>query len=224
MDIKAVRLNRLRKLVADRYEGNAGRCADFMGMKRPQINRWLTHNDEARQGISEESARDIEKKHGLPSGWLDVDPQTELLQHVLEDSDFVSIRRVHFKLSAGISGYSVEHIDGTKSPIFFRHDWIDRRGYKPDYLYAIEVSGASMEPGLYDEDMVVINTLDNKPEDGQVFAFNYEGELVIKRLKRDSGEWWLSSDNNDKRRYPDKRCDENVFILGRIIHKQSERL
>jgi phage repressor protein C with HTH and peptisase S24 domain len=60
--------------------------------------------------------------------------------------------------------------------------------------------------------------------DGEVFAANYDGELVVKRLVRDAGEWWLSSDNRDERRYPRKRCDEHTFILGRIVHKQSERI
>ena len=60
--------------------------------------------------------------------------------------------------------------------------------------------------------------------DGDVYAVNFEGELVIKRLVRDEGQWWLCSDNPDQRRYPKKRCDERVGLLGRIVHKQSERI
>lgn len=53
---------------------------------------------------------------------------------------------------------------------------------------------------------------------------NYEGELVIKRLVRGAGQWWLASDNPDQRRYPRKVCGEDVFCIGRIVHKQSERI
>ena len=40
-------------------------------------------------------------------------------------------------------------------------------------------------------DTVVINTAQAEPKDGAVFAVNYEGQLVIKRLVRDAGQWWL---------------------------------
>ena len=137
---------------------------------------------------------------------------------------FVAINRVLFKLSAGCTGYQVEPIEGNGPPIFFRRDWVERHNYNPAKLLAVRITGSSMEPGLYDSDLVVINTADIKPQDGDVFAANYEGELVIKRLKRDSGEWWLASDNDDKRRFPDKRCDEHAILLGKVIYKQSERI
>ena len=106
----------------------------------------------------------------------------------------------------------------------FRREWYERNGYQPDKLLAVRVSNGSMEPGLYDGDTVVVNTADTTPADGVVFAVNYEGELVIKRLVRDSGQWWLASDNPDQRRYPRKVCDEHAFLLGRIVHKQSEKI
>ena len=81
-----------------------------------------------------------------------------------------------------------------------------------------------MEPSLWDGDLVVINTSDTSPHDGEAFAINYEGELVIKRLRRDAGEWFAISDNSDQRRYSPKRCTEDVVILGRVIYKQSERI
>jgi phage repressor protein C with HTH and peptisase S24 domain len=81
-----------------------------------------------------------------------------------------------------------------------------------------------MEPALWDGDLVVINTADTSPHDGDAFAMNYEGELVIKRLRRDAGEWWATSDNADQRRFAPKRCTEDVKIIGRVVYKQSERI
>jgi phage repressor protein C with HTH and peptisase S24 domain len=82
-----------------------------------------------------------------------------------------------------------------------------------------------METNLHEGDMVVVNTADTEPKDGEVFAVNYEGEPVIKRLARDRGTWWLASDNQDKGRYPNKECVEgSCIIVGRVIHKQSERI
>lgn len=137
------------------------------------------------------------------------------------DGDAVSIRQARLKLSAGVSGYAIEYEDGDGQPIFFRKDWMDRNGYRAEKLLAVKVSGVSMEPGLYDGDVVVVNLADSQPHDGAAFAVNYEGELVIKRLLRDDGEWWLTSDNPDKRRFANKRCSDGVQLLGRVIHKQS---
>lgn len=138
--------------------------------------------------------------------------------------DLLSVPRVKFKLSAGVSGYSGEPQNGNGKPVFFRKDWFELHNYKQNKLLALHVSGASMEPSLWDNDLVVINTEDTKPHDGDVFAINYEGELVIKRMRRDAGEWIACSDNADQRRFAPKRCTEDVRIIGRIVYKQSERI
>lgn len=142
-----------------------------------------------------------------------------------ETDQFIAIRKVAFRISAGIAGFAVDYIDsGDGGPLFFQRSWFEARGFDPDKLYALKVRGASMEPTLSDGDHVVINTADVDPTDGDVFACNYEGEFVIKRIIRDSGDWWLSSDNMDSRRFPRKRCDEHTFIIGRVVHRQSERI
>ena len=44
-------------------------------------------------------------------------------------SDFVPIRRVQIKVSAGVTGYYVEPLQGDGPPIFFRADWIASKRY-----------------------------------------------------------------------------------------------
>ena len=146
------------------------------------------------------------------------------LVYLSEHPDLLAVPRVKFKLSAGVSGYSVEPENGNGKPVFFRKDWFELHNYKPNKLLAVRVSGSSMEPSLWDDDLVVINTEDTKPHDGDVFAINYEGELVIKRMRRDAGEWFACSDNADQRRFSPKRCTEDVQIIGRVVYKQSERI
>ena len=139
--------------------------------------------------------------------------------------DYPAIRRVRFRLSAGASGFGVDYShseDG--APIVFQRGWYEARGLKPCKLFAVKVANGSMEPGLHHDDTVVVNTDSVTPKDGVVFAVNYEGEMVIKRLVRDGGQWWLASDNQDQRRYPRKICDEHSVLIGEIVHKQSERI
>ena len=138
--------------------------------------------------------------------------------------DYPAIRRVRFALSAGAHGYAVEYEQEPAAPIVFKRQWYERNGYRPEKLFAVRVMNGSMEPGLYDGDVVVVNTDASTPKDGCVFAVNYEGEMVIKRLVRDAGSWWLCSDNPDQRRYPRKVCDEHCILIGQIVHKQSERI
>lgn len=141
-----------------------------------------------------------------------------------DNPDYPAIRRVRFKLSAGADGFGVEYLDEQGAPIVFQRQWFERNSYEPAKLFAVGVANGSMEPGLYDGDVVVVNTAATDLKDGVVYAVNYEGQLTIKRLVRDAGQWWLSSDNPDKTRYPRKVCHEDTFIIGEIVHKQSERI
>lgn len=138
--------------------------------------------------------------------------------------DYPAIRRVRFKLSAGATGFGVDYHDEDRAPIVFERAWYESRGFRPEALFAVKVANGSMEPGLFAGDTVVVNTAQAAPRDGVVFAVNYEGEMVIKRLVRDSGQWWLCSDNPDQRRYPRKVCDEHCLLIGEVVHKQSERI
>jgi phage repressor protein C with HTH and peptisase S24 domain len=82
-----------------------------------------------------------------------------------------------------------------------------------------------MEPSLYEDDIVIVNTLDTKLVDGAVYAFNYEGEAVVKRLARDAGQWWLASDNPDQRKYHRKLCQGGAcLVIGRVVRKESDRI
>ena len=135
--------------------------------------------------------------------------------------EFVPVQRVHIRASAGITGFAVEHIEGNGPPIFFRADWIAAKRLNPAQLYALKIVGSSMEPGLWDGDLVVLDSTDTSPKDGEVFVVNYEGEVLIKRLRRDVGAWWLDSDNA---RHKPKLCDEHAILIGRVIYKQSERI
>jgi len=139
--------------------------------------------------------------------------------------DFPAVKKVNLRVSAGITGFGVEPCTGDDSLIVFRADWYQSRRLKPDNLLALKVSGASMEPNLYDGDVVVMNRADTELKDGEVFVFNLDGEVVIKRAVRDGGQWWLDSDNQDKTRFTRKACPDGICIpLGKVIHRQTERI
>lgn len=201
------------------------------GVKPPSVHGWLSGKSKFLRG---ENLLKAASTLNVNQQWLATGDgsmrssshaKTEPTEISLDNNpDYPAIRRVKFKLSAGVSGFSVDYQSGDGNPLVFRSDWYKKNGYTPSKLFATYVSNGSMEPGLYDGDTVVVNTEQTTPKDGVVFAVNYEGELVIKRLMRDDGQWWLASDNPDQRRYPRKVCHEGVILIGEIVHKQSERI
>lgn len=141
-----------------------------------------------------------------------------------DDPRLTIIPKVRLRLTAGISGFDVEPEPYDGSTTTVPTDWMDRRGYRRDDLVAITVRGESMEPTFYEGDLVVINTADKQPVDGGVFAINYEGEPVVKRMSRDAGQWWLTSDSSDQRKYHRKICrGDACIIIGRVVRKETER-
>jgi phage repressor protein C with HTH and peptisase S24 domain len=178
---------------------------------------WLgTGDGEMEISLSSSNAATTSSSAGLTTGRVEINLEN--------NPDYPAIRRVKFKLSAGASGFGVDYMGEDAAPIVFQRSWYEGRRLTPSKLFAIRVANGSMEPGLHDGDTVVVNTGADEPKDGVVYAVNYEGELVVKRLVRDEGSWWLSSDNPDQRRYPRKRMTEDCFVLGEIVHKQSERI
>jgi len=142
-----------------------------------------------------------------------------------DDPDFVQIPMVKLRLQAGVTGFQTEPERRDSGTVGMRRNWIDRSGFNPSSLIGILVKGESMEPSLYEDDIVVINTADKSPVDGAVFAVNYEGEAVVKRLSRDAGEWWLTSDNSDQRKHHRKICrGDACIIIGKVVRKESDRI
>lgn len=163
----------------------------------------------------------LARAYGVNPNWLDTgdgemigSEKAPTVIDLEDNPDYPAIRRVTFKLSAGACGFGIQYRDERGAPIVFQRQWYEGRGLHPDKIFAVEVSNGSMEPGLYDGDTVVVNTESVDPKDGVVFAVNYGGELVIKRLVRDGGQWWLSSDNPDQRKYSRKVCNEHCILIG----------
>lgn len=141
-----------------------------------------------------------------------------------EDSDHLyRIPKVELRLKAGVTGFQTEPDRRDGGTMGLSRSWADRKGYDPEQLMAIQVKGESMEPTFYEGDTVVINLADKKPVDNGVFAINYDGEAVVKRLSRDAGQWWLMSDNTDQQKFYRRMCrGTECIIIGRIVRREGD--
>lgn len=205
------------------------------GASKSVVNQWLTGKIKS---IDIRYALNIERELGFSHIWLmtgegdPLQPPEARVRNALavraadnDDGEFVQIAMVKLRLSAGITGFQTEPEGRDGGTLGMRRNWIERHNLSAEHLIAILVKGESMEPSLYEDDIVIINTLDKKAVDGAVYAFNYEGEAVVKRLSRDAGKWWLTSDNPDQRKYHRKLCQSNACLpIGRVVRKESDRI
>lgn len=238
MNIYRHRRERLTTLIRDHYGGTRKALADASGWSEARISQILSSTYREGRAFSEKIARKLEGDLALPAMFFDhgaiapaeeasIAPSFLRVRPIDAHSPgIVQIRRVRLRLSAGIVGFAVEQDEEAGGGSFsVETDWMARNRFAPDDLLALEVTGESMEPRLYRGDLVVVNTADKTPADGQVFAVNYEGEAVVKRLTRDAGHWWLTSDNPDQRRFPRKLCDGvTCLLIGRVVLKKSENI
>lgn len=205
---------------------NQSELARRIGVSRGAVSFWLTG---ATSSLAGDNLLKAAQALAISANWLasgrgSMRPVVAKEISIQENPDYPAIKRVTIKLSPDSTGFTVESIEGGHAPIVFSRSWYDSNGYKPDKLLAIRMEGASMEPGLYDGDWIILDTVDIAPKDGAVFAINFEGELAIKRLFKSNGSWTAASDNSDKRIYRDRPMSDSARILGRIVHKQSERI
>jgi phage repressor protein C with HTH and peptisase S24 domain len=239
MNMYQHRRDRLLALIDAEYGGERVRFCDKVGVSESRLAQLLSTTYREGTAFTEKTARKLEAAAGLPPLYFDQGaiapspaPQVDLpagtfMRVEAVDSDdprLTIIPKVRLRLTAGISGFEVEPEPYDGSTTTVPTDWLERRGYHRDNLIAIRVRGESMEPTFYEDDLVVINTADKQPMDGGVFAINYEGEPVVKRMSRDAGQWWLTSDNADQRKYHRKSCrGETCIIIGRVVRKETER-
>jgi phage repressor protein C with HTH and peptisase S24 domain len=218
-------------------EGERGQTSlvKASGASKSVVNQWLTGKIKS---MDIRYALNLERELGVSHIWLmtgEGDPRHAPLHGVKDampvrsaandDADFIQIDMVKLRLSAGITGFQTEPERRDGGTLGLRRSWIERHQLRPEHLIAIYVKGQSMEPSLYEDDIVIVNTLDTKPVDGAVYAFNYEGEAVVKRLTRDAGQWWLTSDNPDQRKYHRKLCKgAECLVIGRVVRKESDRI
>jgi phage repressor protein C with HTH and peptisase S24 domain len=133
-------------------------------------------------------------------------------------------KALNIHLSAGITGFQLE-IDEQENGVWdIPTKWIEQRGYHAKDLIAINIKGESMEPHLYQGDLVVINTADTRLVSGEVYAVNYEGEAVIKRMVREGGMWYLASDNPAPK-FGRRVCQgRDCIIVGKIVRRETDHV
>lgn len=141
--------------------------------------------------------------------------------HSPSKNDYALIPQYDARGACG-DGALNDHVEVTGG-LAFKRDWLRRMGAKPQHLFVIYATGSSMEPYIFEGDVVLFDSADTIPRDRQVYAIRRpDGSISIKRMAQQiSGNWLIRSDNPDKARYPDEEVSpasmHDVPIIGRVI-------
>lgn len=160
------------------------------------------------RSIGAELAREIEQKLNLPKYSLDGDE---------ENSDFVPVGMLNVEVGAGPA--RAVHVVEEVGKLHFRRDFLRSAGVSPANAAIVEVVGSSMEPTIRDGAVLLVNKADKEPRPGHIYAFSWDGEMLVKRFMKRDGSWIAVSDNPDKTENPDINLDGSApsFIQGRAI-------
>ncbi|WP_287497964.1 XRE family transcriptional regulator [Pandoraea sp. CB10b_02] len=134
------------------------------------------------------------------------------------DQEFVTIKRLDVKLSAG-HGHVVESED-EKSRLSFRADFLRSAGATPDSAVSVTVKGDSMEPLIPDGSTILVNRSDTTVVNGKVYAIRQDGKLLVKRLYKVRGGGFVARSENTSGAYSDIPLDSDhpdFDILGRAF-------
>jgi SOS-response transcriptional repressor LexA len=194
-----MRVERLKKLMLERFDGSQASLARAIGKGQTQVSHWFT----GVRPIGEKVARDIEVALMLPRGWLDNEHETQG-----NTSPAPEIKGAVPLLSSVQAGAYKEHTDN-----FHAGDGgmelIATSVPVRAHTFALRVSGDSMEPEFTDGMILIVEPeLDAQPGD-YVIAKNGSEETTFKQLIKDGADWYLKPLNA---RYPIKPLGDSQII------------
>lgn len=208
-EIRKHNLNALcvRRGWVSRKNPDTGSPSDLVNLLGRSSSFWSNRLQGSRD-IGAELAREIEEKLDLPKYSLDGDE---------ESSDFVGVSILTVEVGAG-PGRPVEIVEEAGT-LQFRRDFLRNAGVNPANAAIVKVKGASMEPTIKDGAILLLNKSDREPKPGHIYAFSWDGEMVVKRFQKVNGVWHAVSDNADKQEHPDIVIDgkAETLIQGRAI-------
>lgn len=197
----------LRRSWASRKTPGVGSASELLKRLGRSSSFWSDRLTGTRD-IGAELAREIEEKLELPKYSLDGDE---------EASDFVQVARLSVEVGAG-PGRPISVVEELGS-LQFRRDFLRSVGVSSANAAIVSVKGLSMDPTIKDGAVLLINRNDRVLRAGSIYAFSWDGEMLVKRFLKRHDVWHATSDNDDKDEYPDivLNGQEETLIQGRAV-------
>lgn len=134
-----------------------------------------------------------------------------------EEEDTVAIKRVNAVLRAGIMRLEPDHDLSFGPDLRIPRRVLEQLRLDPANLVAMKVKGMSMEPMMFEDDLIVIDISDKRPINRELYAINFDRDACVKQLLSRGGQWYLHSINPDFKPVNVKSGDLN--IIGRVVYQ-----
>ncbi|CAB3784537.1 LexA family transcriptional regulator [Pararobbsia alpina] len=124
----------------------------------------------------------------------------------------------HFSAGSGVIQWEVRE----KKALPFDAGFFKAIGSKPKDCKLVVVRGDSMEPFLFNRDMMMIDSSRTAIKEGHIYAIHFEDEALVKLIFKQAGGGLLLRSYNSAK-YPDKIIgpdqSEFVTIAGELIYR-----
>jgi phage repressor protein C with HTH and peptisase S24 domain len=128
----------------------------------------------------------------------------------------------HFSAGSGVIQWEVRE----KKALPFDIGYFKALGSNPKDCRLLAVRGDSMEPYLFNRDMMMIDSTRTNVRDGRVYAVYFEDEPLVKQIFKQVGGGVVLHSYNPK--YPDKEVPAEsmglVKVVGEVIHRSGSGL
>lgn len=222
-------LTKSAQILLELAGGSITELAMIADVKPPSVSDWL--NGKTKSLKSKPAAR-MAERFNLNVAWV-AEGRGEMYRSIRDDADrnmrlehvatsipskedYATIPQLHANGSCG-DGYLNDHVE-VRGSMAFKRDWLARMSIDPEQAGVIYAKGDSMMPTINDGEVLLVDYRQKEPMSSRIYVLNTDGDLRVKRLFKRNG-WLITSDNQDKLRYPDELIDSptGMVVVGRVV-------
>lgn len=221
------RIERVRKLIDEKFNGNQADFSRAIGKAPAQVNQWLNGYRNIGDGV----ALNIEKSLGLPQGYLDGVVTNQLPKEneitgihrpmlwssndPLPEDDYTFAPYMKEQAFCGGAGsFEIPDYNGFRLP--FGRATLRRKSISPDNVFCCTLTGDSMEERIAEDAAIAVDAGEKTIRDGKIYAFRHGDLFRVKYLSRLPGGRVKIKSHNPA--YDDEEAGlEDIEVIGRVF-------
>ena len=221
------RIERVRKLIDEKFNGNQADFSRASGKAPAQVNQWLNGYRNIGDGV----ALNIEKSLGLPQGYLDGVVTNQLPKEneitdihrpmlwssndPLPEDDYTFAPYMKEQAFCGGAGaFEIPDYNGFRLP--FGRATLRRKSISPDNVFCCTLTGDSMEERIAEDAAIAVDAGEKTIRDGKIYAFRHGDLFRVKYLSRLPGGRVKIKSHNPA--YEDEEAGlEDIEVIGRVF-------
>lgn len=225
------RLERVRNLIDEKFNGNQADFSRAIGKAPAQVNQWLN----GYRNIGDAAALNIEKSLDLPQGYLDGEMNKTMERLTSAQNEIKNIHRPmlwssndplpeddytfapYMKEQAfcgGAGSFEIPDYNGFRLP--FGRATLRRKSISPDNVFCCTLTGDSMEERIAEDAAIAVDAGEKTIRDGKIYAFRHGDLFRVKYLSRLPGGRVKIKSHNPA--YDDEEAGlEDIEVIGRVF-------